>query len=470
MRHADGRTSRLPLETHGGEKYVQAPDVSLLYGASLHWRPDLLKMTLRVGDHRVKVTAENPNVVVDGAVLHLLSPVIYRNGNLLLPLDLVVRVLAGLAPVPVRWDAEAGRLFIGSIGKRILGVRLEERPDGLDATILTSGDPEYEEGRSEGGGIVIRFPSLDLAEDSLPPPPGGNLLVGWAWEVRADSVLLHLLPGSAYVEHRVGRRVRPEGVRVRLAAAPIVDFSGAVSEAIEVLTRPKGERRGGGRIVVIDPGHGGSDTGCVLPGGASEKAIVLDLALRLREELEGTGGIRVLLTREEDAALGIRARAESANRARGDFFLSLHVNGSPAAARSGAETYVHTHGRAAEERIRKAIAEAASVYGEAPLGGALSGEIRFVPWEAVQDLHQRRSREAARLIAGELLGVEGIEREEAREAPVAVLTGADMPAVLVEVGFGTSPGEGALLSREEERTRLAEALARSIARFLGVDR
>ncbi|MBM3319396.1 MAG: N-acetylmuramoyl-L-alanine amidase [Candidatus Eisenbacteria bacterium] len=466
VRHADGRTSDLVLETREEGSYLRASDVSLLLGASLDRRTDLLKMTIRLGDHRVKVTAENPNIVVDGAVVRLLSPVLFRDGDFLLPLELVGDLLAGLAPFPARWESASGVLHIGSVGRRILGVRLEEHPGRADATILTAGRPDFEEERGGIGTIVIRFPSLEIADDSLPPPGDESLIAGWVWEVRADSVFLRVLPGAACLEHRVERRVRPEGVRIRLSAAPIGDLGDAVSAAVEVLTRPKGERTSGESVVVVDPGHGGSDAGGLLPGGLPEKTLALDLALRLRRALEGIGGMRVVLTREEDIDLSIRSRAESANRARGDLFVSLHVNGSLAERRSGPETYVHALARSGEERIRKAIAEAASLYGETPLGGALTEEIRLVPWEAVQQLHGARSREAARGIEEELRGAGGIDSARAREAPVAVLVGVDMPAVLVEVGFATHLEEGALLASDEERARLAASLARAIARFL----
>jgi N-acetylmuramoyl-L-alanine amidase len=466
VRHADGRTSDLVLETREGGRYLRASDVSLLLGASLDRRPDLLKMTIRLGDHRVKVTAENPNIVVDGAVVRLLSPVIFRDGDFLLPLELVGDVLAGLALFPARWEGASCVLHIGSVGMRILGVRLEEHSGRADATILTAGNPDFEEGRGGIGTIVVRFPALEIADDSLPQPGDGSLIAGWAWEARADSVFLRVLPGAACLDHRVERRVRPEGVRIRFSASPIADLGDAVSAAVEVLTRPRREGRGGEQVIVLDPGHGGSDAGCLLPGDLPEKTLVLDLALRLRRALEGIGGMRVVLTREEDIDLGLRSRAESANRARGDLFVSLHLNGSLAPGRSGAETYVHTLARSGEERIRKAIAEAASLYGEAPLGGALTEEIRLVPWEAVQELHRARSLEAARGIEEELRGARGIESAGAREAPFAVLVGVDMPAVLVEVGFATHPEEGSLLARDEERARLAESLARAIARFL----
>ncbi|NNE07803.1 MAG: hypothetical protein HKN20_04495, partial [Gemmatimonadetes bacterium] len=89
-----------------GVEYITADDVSLIYSASLYWRPELQKMTLRLGDFHVKVTAENPNVVIDERVIHLGAPVLFREGHMQLPLDFVTNFLPDLCPYPVLWRPE----------------------------------------------------------------------------------------------------------------------------------------------------------------------------------------------------------------------------------------------------------------------------------------------------------------------------------------------------------------------------
>jgi N-acetylmuramoyl-L-alanine amidase len=465
VRHPDGRESRIAARVEEGGEYLRAADISLVLGASLHWRPDLLKMTIRLGEHRVKVTAENPNVIVDGTAIHLLSPVIYRDGDVYLPTELVGDVLAGLAPFPVRWDPERRTLFLGGGGARVLGARLEERPGGLEATVLTTGRPPFLEAYGTDGALEVRLAGVALQDESLPAPPEGGILRGWEWKARADTVVLRIFPGEQVVEHRIVRSAMPEALRIRLSSVPLVDFEGAASDAIELLTSSLRRNIDGETVVVIDPGHGGEDPG-VSVGGASEGAAMLDLALRLRTALEEAGIARVVLTRAEDGSAGVRERTEAANRARGDLLVSLHVNASAASDVSGAEVYVRSIGRGGEDRIQRAAAEAAAIYAETPLGGALSGDIRFVPWEAVQGAYRAESRAAGRLIAGEL-SADGGAAARVKEAPIAVLLGAEMPGVLVEVGFATNEEDARRLDGDENRARIAGLLARGVASFLG---
>ncbi len=464
VRYADGRVTGVPIVTIDGRGHLRASDVSLLLGASVHWRPDLLKMTLRLGEHRVKLTAENPNVVVDGDTRHFPSPVLFREGDLLLPIDLVGSVLVPLVPFPARLDEAARVLHLGSASERILGVTLAERPDGLEATVRTAGSPAFDEGVDSAGAIAIRFAGLPVDDDALPYPPDPSLIRSWRWEVRPDSAILLIEPGEALVDRRVSRRVRPEGLSIRLASVPILDLAGEAAGAIDVLTKPKGGAAGGPCFVVIDPGHGGSDYGTTRPGLPPEKEITLDLALCLREELERRG-VSAVLTREADAEMGARRRTETANRLGGGLLISLHMNGSSLPGGSRTETYVYSLGGGGEERIRRAIAEAAALYGNATLGGAVSGDIRLVPWEAVQEIHEAESRAAAERIAADLSGAGAAV--PVRPGPVAVLKGADMPALLLEVAWSDDESGLPSAETEEGRTRLAGLLAGAIALVAG---
>ena len=426
-----------------------------------------MKVTLRIGGHRVKVTAENRNIVVDGAPIHLLAPVLSREGTLFLPLEMVGEILAPLAELPVRWDREERLLHFGAPAGRLLGVEIADGGDGMEIVVRTSGHPRFRDEVDDGGDLLVHFGGALLETDLFPPIPEGGVLSGWEWEVRSDTVTLRLIPTGGVKERRVVSRLRPEGVVIRLSALTTEVSADEVSGAVKVLTRP---RRGQGRgvaLIVIDAGHGGDDTGCVTPGGLVEKDVVLDIAFRLRNALEEGGRVRVLLTREEDENPALRRRVEMANEAGGDLFLSLHLNGSPVSSLRGTETYILSKGKAGRERIARSIEEATSVYADEPLGGVLGGGIRFVPWDAVQETHRERSARAARRVSDAVGGVEGFETRGIREGPIAVLRGADMPALLVELGFATDGGTESLLSREDVRDRLAARLASALAASVG---
>jgi len=92
-------------------------------------------------------------------------------------------------------------------------------------------------------------------------------------------------------------------------------------------------------VIVLDPGHGGVETGAVGPGGVQEKEVVLDLARRLQAALQKEPGVAVVLTRDEDRQVARDERTAIANQNRAELFVSLHLNSSPAKGAAGAETY-----------------------------------------------------------------------------------------------------------------------------------
>lgn len=216
-------------------------------------------------------------------------------------------------------------------------------------------------------------------------------------------------------------------------------------------------------IVMLDPGHGGSNVGAksadsaklTAGGGLTEKRLTLALAGRVADRLRGRG-IDARLTRTDDRTLTLRQRVELANRAPADLFVSLHANASVAHARRGFETYVLT-------------AQGVDVDGRALRGDAapprpgVDPEIALVlddvergaaQWDAA-DLAARMQR-ALRARRG-AAGDRGV-RQDAHH----VLLGATMPAVLVEVGFLDHPLEGKELADPRVQDQLADAIAEAI--------
>ena len=178
-------------------------------------------------------------------------------------------------------------------------------------------------------------------------------------------------------------------------------------------------------LVVLDPGHGGADPGAV---GCSleEEDVVLDVALRLRTSLEAAG-VRVALTRDDDASVGLSARAAFANSRSADAFVSVHSNANSGTPATGTETW---------------IANAA---------GARSLALA----QGIQD----------EMVAAWSLADRGVKR-----ADFVVVRDTDMPSALAEIAFTNrcSP-DAALMSDPDERQRLAEAQARAVLAWLGIE-
>jgi N-acetylmuramoyl-L-alanine amidase len=208
--------------------------------------------------------------------------------------------------------------------------------------------------------------------------------------------------------------------------------------------------------VVIDPGHGGSNTGAAsLDLGILEKDVTLALAQRLRARLVARG-IEVALTREDDRTLTLRQRTAVANAAAADVFLSVHANASASRGQRGFETYVLTP-TAVDVDARALRAEAA-----APRPG-VDAATALILDDVERGAAQESSAALAAAVQRELRDVRGAALDRGvRQDAQHVLLGAVMPAVLVEVGFLDHALEGRELVDPLVEDRIADALARAV--------
>jgi len=223
-------------------------------------------------------------------------------------------------------------------------------------------------------------------------------------------------------------------------------------------------------VVVIDPGHGGYDSGTTAGAPLLEKDIALQIGLRLQGELEHRG-VRAILTRTGDYFVTLADRTAFANKAGADLFISIHLNSSPDAATTGIETYYlnNTTDRAA---IRLAAMENAS-------GGAYStaagGDLNYILSDMRQQYKANESVALASMIEAETaselsasLGVR-VNALGAMRGPFYVLVGARMPAVLVECGFLSNRQEAARLASVPYQQMLAQGIAEAAVHYFNAD-
>lgn len=213
--------------------------------------------------------------------------------------------------------------------------------------------------------------------------------------------------------------------------------------------------------VVLDPGHGGVDTGTASSHGLAEKEVTLDIARRLAALLEDRG-CRAVLTREEDRSLTLRERAEIANAQRADLFLSIHANWLPDRRARGFETYYLGPAQSAAAERLAAEENRSSGFALADYRALLEGL-----WA---EARREESRRLATLVQETLVATLGSTDRGAVDrgvmtAPFVVLVATEMPAVLVEVACMSNDREAHLLGSAEYRQQLAEALLESLATY-----
>jgi N-acetylmuramoyl-L-alanine amidase len=199
-------------------------------------------------------------------------------------------------------------------------------------------------------------------------------------------------------------------------------------------------------VVVVDPGHGGNDVGVRGGQGVSEKDRMLALALELQKALAPT--CRVELTRSGDDQVDLARRTALANHLEASLFVSLHAGGSFLHGPRGATIYFFKGPQGGVD---------------GPAGGAAFGQEEQPRWEHLQNRHLASSRSLAKALLNSMAKVVDTSLVG---APLAVLAGADRPAVLIEVGYLTHPFEAQQLSDPEAVRALARAIAAGVADFL----
>jgi N-acetylmuramoyl-L-alanine amidase len=227
------------------------------------------------------------------------------------------------------------------------------------------------------------------------------------------------------------------------------------------LTRTLGLKIG---RIVIDPGHGGHDTGTIGPTGFMEKDLCLDVALRLGKIIEQRlPGADVIYTRQDDTFIPLEERTAIANQAKADLFLSIHANSSDDRSARGIETY-YLNIKGTPEAMEVAARE-----------NATAEESVHQLQDLVAKIAQNEKLEESREFASEIQdslsrriqkGSRSVKNRGVRKAPFVVLIGAHMPSVLTEISFLSNPSDEQLLKKPEIRQRVADGLYQGVAHYL----
>jgi N-acetylmuramoyl-L-alanine amidase len=206
------------------------------------------------------------------------------------------------------------------------------------------------------------------------------------------------------------------------------------------------------RIIVLDPGHGGLEIGARGAGGTEEKTVALALAGLISAELRRD--YKVKLTRSDDYYVDLANRTALANHLKAAVLISLHTGGSLVYSTAGPRIYYHQRvpGTVSDRRQSTDLQSSHNHYA--------------TPWDSVQTKYLESSRVLARTVGSRLSNLNYIEDIPVQAAPLAVLQGAQMPAILIEIGYLTHPTEESNLSNDRYLKDIAKEISLGIENFL----
>jgi N-acetylmuramoyl-L-alanine amidase len=340
----------------------------------------------------------------------------------------------------------------------------------VDINVFTLADPYR---------VVIDFPEVGWRIDPAAAKQNVGLMKGFRYglfrpgrsrmviDLTGPSALANkfLLPPEGQRRYRLVLDLVPTDRASYLKTAGWPDA--APLEAPSVLEEPPVDpgaekQRNAKRVIVIDPGHGGVDPGATGVSGVQEKDLVLSVAGTLRSALEATGKYKVVMTRDTDIFLSLKARVAAGRREKADLFISVHADSAPNSGARGASVY--TLSERASDREAEALARSEN-QSDVIAGVDLTKESDIVT-SILIDLAQRETKNSsvkfAQALVPELQRVGGVTQKSHRFAGFRVLKAPDVPSVLIELGYLSSTHDESAMKSRRWRANMAAAITRAV--------
>jgi N-acetylmuramoyl-L-alanine amidase len=461
------REGRKPIATTmaNGQELIALDDVAALFKVPV--REDTLAggITITYQGRTLVLSADRPMASVSGRVVTLPAPPVRSGNRWLVPVEFLPRALAPLLDARIDLRRPSRLLIVGDVTVPRVTARIDAAGPPTRATVEIAPATPVRVTR-EGNRVVARIEAdaLDLGF----PSEGAGLIDGFRPGDQPTTVFIVLgdragtarfTPADAGGITRIAIEVAtPAGADAAAAATPPVPTPPPDAAAPPLLSVPRSVLQ----TIVIDPGHGGNDAGVHGSDGVEEKQITLQVARRLRTLVEMRLGVRVILTRDDDAPVSLDDRAAAANNAKADLFLSLHLNASPIAGVAGAEVFYLRLDREGEDARRAAQADAVLL----PVLGGATRTIDVIQWDLAQARHVDQSAMLATVLEEALRGAKvPMGARPRQEAPLRVLTSVNMPAALIEMGYLTNDRQRRLVRSEEYQNAVAQGIYDGVLRF-----
>jgi N-acetylmuramoyl-L-alanine amidase len=433
------RTVYLPLKEviqHMGVPYTDAIALETL--------------TMRSGNNKLVVTKNSALISYNDQILLLPNPILREDNRWLVPVEFLSMGLTKLTGTEFRYRPGAARAFAGNTDAPELEMNAQTLGPITRITIRCAVPIAVEAKREDATKAVLtidRAP-LDPARERF--EHRDRLLHSVAFDdSEANSkIVLDITREVADLRVTPADNNRIFFVDLSRTAETVTAPPPVPAEPPAVASKPDvapGDRKV--RVVVIDPGHGGMDSGAKA-SNVTEKDLTLTLARKLRSALQSRLGTTVLLTRDSDASMDNEARSAVANNNQANLFISLHVGYSPNKSDSGSSVFIMKED-----------------FGDGVTRAAASRDQLFLPWYLGYRIHRPASAAAGAILEAELNKSVPGSKFTVRTAPLAVLSSATMPSLLLEIGNLNDPASAQALEDNGFQGRLLNSIVDGIQKF-----
>jgi N-acetylmuramoyl-L-alanine amidase len=466
------RDGRRPLATRtlGGQEMFALDDLARLFNLVVREDAAAGGITITSGSQSVVLSQQQPLASVAGRLISLPAAAVRDGRAWYVPVDFVSRALAPIHSTRLELRKPSRLLLVGDVRLPRVAARVE--PLGsLTRVTLEVAPPTPHTVTQDGPRLNVRFEADALDAPDLRATATTDTLQNIRAGDTPQTITIDL--GPRFASFRAADQPGPAGstrVVIDLVAQTEAPQPPGAAQPPPAPTPPPAPEMpplldlppaGGLRTIVIDAGHGGDDAGAKGAQGTLEKNVTLSVARRLKAAVEARLGVRVLLTRDGDQTVASDQRAAVANNNKADLFISLHANASVRPNVAGVEVFYLSLEGYGDEVRRAAAARADSL----PVLGGGSREIEITPWEMAQARYIDQSGAFARALEASLHERLAMSTRPLQQAPLRVLVGANMPAVLVEMGFLTNPQEEQQLAGDERQNLIVLSLVDGIMRY-----
>ncbi|MCK4404105.1 MAG: N-acetylmuramoyl-L-alanine amidase [candidate division Zixibacteria bacterium] len=461
----DGKAHYVKTTQINGLEYISANELSSILNAEVYWHTLLRKVVLELDDRQMVFTWFSPYMLYDSEVYNLSYDVKPKDGTLYIPLKSFQKIWHRIKDFPLAYtlgfvpsERPTGAQF------NIIDLDVTEKVNGILVEIFISQPVEYEIFADQNRGLNINFYQgrLDtLYFNKKKTPKFLRWIKAYQFE---NSAQLSLRLRKPFVNFTHNLKTNPFRIQISLIHTPSSNDTTKLplSHIFGENERLTDELID---VIVIDPGHGGQDSGAVGKAGLMEKEVTLDIAKRLRNLLKKEKGLRVILTRETDVLVPLEERTQIANRNGADLFISIHTNAFKKRSVRGCQTFFLASAKSDEARAVAAL-ENSSIRFEHPEESSQNlDDLDFILMDLVQSEYLKESSYLATIIQKQMKKKLSIPSRGVSQAGFVVLNKAYMPAVLVETAFISNKREEALLKKGTFRQKIAQALCQSIKEF-----
>ncbi|MFQ6008351.1 MAG: N-acetylmuramoyl-L-alanine amidase [Candidatus Zixiibacteriota bacterium] len=443
--------------------YISFSELVEILGGLLDWAVVGHQISYVEGTNRFDFVIGSPFFKINDSLYNLTFPAVYKNGQLFLPAETFVPYLDGVMPQLISWSRDSETLRLDSEYFNVTDLAIQPKANGLLIEIFLSSALAYEVFVTEGNWLNVSIRDAKLNSRKIQ----SSFDRKYMYDLKT-----HQLTGSGQISLRLRRNIDKwhhqlvsDPPRIQISIAD-VDFEMSAKSSRTIGPDDKID------VVVIDPGHGGSDYGAIGRRGTREKDVVLGIAKELAKLIRKDKQFKVVMTRDRDKLVTLQQRADIANRACADLFISLHANASTkkhvrgwnifflAPAKNDSARAVAQFENSFFVREKAGFASESEEY-----TGYLDNPVLTILNEMIMTEFQAESHDFAMMLDREFRRSLDIPSRGVDQAGFFVLNMVFTPSILVETGFISNLVEEKTLKNRRFQKTVAEAIYEAIKRF-----